>query len=64
MNTDQLGGLIRSVLLAGGGYFVGKGIIDQSSMTQIVSALFMLGSTGWSLWANRSAKLAEPKKIL
>jgi membrane protein DedA with SNARE-associated domain len=64
VNTDQVGGIIRSILLAGAGYFVGKGLIDQSSATAIVGAIVTLASTGWSVWANRSAKLAEPKKIL
>lgn len=64
MNTDQIGGIIRSVMLTGAGYFVGKGLIDQNSATTIVSALFALGSTGWSIWANRNTKLAAPKKVL
>lgn len=63
MNTDQIGGIIRSILLAGGGYFVGKGVVDQQSMVAIVGALVSLITTGWSIYSNRNAKLANPKPV-
>ena len=43
MNTEQIGALIRAILSAVGGYFVGKGIIDASTMTAIVGALATVG---------------------
>ena len=60
MNSDQISGIVRSVLLAGGGYFVGKGLIDQNSMVAIVGAIVTILSTGWSIYSNRSSKLADP----
>ena len=51
MNSDQIAGIIRAILSAIGGYFVGKGIIDASTMTSIVGALATLGAALWDFFA-------------
>ena len=50
MNGEQIGSIIRAVLSAVGGYFVGKGIIDASTMTAIVGALATLGVAIWGVF--------------
>jgi hypothetical protein len=57
MNSDQIGGLIRAVLSAVGGYFVGKGLVDASTMTTIVGAIATIVMAGWSAWSNRASGL-------
>lgn len=57
MNPDQIGGLVRAILSAIGGYFVGKGVIDASTMTTLVGAAATIIVAGWSAWANRASGL-------
>lgn len=59
MNQEQLGGLIRTILAAGGGYFVAKGAIDQATMVAVTGALATIFTAGWSMWAKRTPK-ADP----
>lgn len=49
MNGEQIGSIIRAILSAVGGYFVGKGIIDASTMTAIVGALGTIGVAIWGI---------------
>lgn len=49
MNGEQIGSIIRAILSAVGGYFVGKGIIDASTMTAIVGALATIGVAIWGI---------------
>ena len=51
MNSEQVQSLIRAILSAIGGYFVGKGIIDASTMTSIVGALATLGVAVWGFFS-------------
>lgn len=49
MNGEQIGSIIRAILSAIGGYFVGKGIIDASTMTAIVGAVATIGVAIWGI---------------
>ena len=53
MTKEQFAGLVRTILSAGGGYFVGKGIIDNETMMAIVGAVVTLATAGWSYWAKK-----------
>lgn len=53
MNIDQIGGIIRTILAAGGGYLVSKGYLDNATMLSIVGAIVTLLTAGWSVWAKR-----------
>lgn len=46
---DKILGVVRAVLAAGAGYFVGKGYIDQGTADQIVGALVLIGTSIWSV---------------
>lgn len=48
MNKEQIGGLIRAVLAAVSGYFIGKGIGDAGLWEAISGALVLLGTGLWS----------------
>ena len=57
MNADQIGGIVRAILAAVGGYFVGKGLIDASTMTAIGGAVATLAMAAWSLMSNKTGKV-------
>ena len=53
MTPEQVGGLVRTVLLAGGMYVVGKGYIDNATMNSIVGALGTIAIALWSWHSNK-----------
>lgn len=53
MNAEQIGGILRTILAAGGGYLVSRGWLDNATMMAIVGALVTLATAGWSVWAKR-----------
>ena len=55
MNKDMIWGVVRAVLAAGGGYFVGAGVLDQSTVNDIVGAIGILFAAGWSVYAKKAA---------
>lgn len=54
MNKDMIWGVVRAVLAAGGGYFVGSGFLDQSTMNEIIGALGVLFAAGWSIYSKKA----------
>ena len=60
MNADQIAGILRTILAAGGGYLVSRGWLDNATMMAIVGALVTLATAGWSVWAKRSAPAVPP----
>lgn len=55
MSTEQIGGILRTILAAGGGYLVSKGYLDNATMLSIVGAVVTLLTAGWSVWAKRGS---------
>ena len=55
MTADQVGGIVRAVVAAIGGYFIGKGIVDASTVTAIAGAFATLATAVWSVWAKKAA---------
>jgi peptidoglycan hydrolase-like protein with peptidoglycan-binding domain len=53
MTADQITGVLRAILTAIGGYVVGKGIVDQTTATEIIGAVLTLVGAGWSIYSNR-----------
>lgn len=53
MNADQIGGIIRAVAAAIGGYFVGKGMIDASTVTTLTGLAATVGVAIWSAITNK-----------
>ena len=55
MAKEMTWGVVRAVLAAGGGYVVGKGIVDQSTVNDVIGALGILFAAGWSVASKKKA---------
>lgn len=55
MNGDQIGGIIRAIISALGGYFVGKGITDAATVTAVAGAGATIAAAVWSILAKKPA---------
>lgn len=55
MNGDQIGGIIRAIISALGGYFVGKGITDTATVTAVAGAGATIAAAVWSVLAKKPA---------
>lgn len=55
MNGEQIGGIVRAVVAAIGGYFVGKGITDAATVTTISGAVATLAVAVWSVISKKPA---------
>jgi len=55
MTQEQVGGIVRAVVAAAGGYFVGQGLIDAQTMMTLGGAVTTLAVAGWSIWSKRKA---------
>lgn len=53
MTGDQIWGIVRTILAAGGGYVVAKGYLDNATMTSIIGAIGTLFIAGWSVWSKK-----------
>lgn len=54
--------LLRSVLIAGGGWLVQKGLIDHATLTDAVGAILVVAPAAWGIFqkieANQKLKAA------
>lgn len=50
MNTEQITSIIRQILLAVGGFVVGKGWVDNETMLQIAGALSVIIASVWAIY--------------
>lgn len=50
---DKIYGLVRHILSFGAGILVTKGVIDESTITEVVGAVMTMIAFGWS-WYNKS----------
>lgn len=55
MTSDQIAGVVRALVAAVGGYFVGQGVTDAETVATIGGALATLAVAGWSIYAKRQA---------
>lgn len=55
MNAEQVGGVVRAIVSAIGGYFVGKGIIDASTATSVAGAFATIVVAIWSVMVKKPA---------
>lgn len=69
--NPQIMAAIRNALLVGGGFIVSRGVVDSSTMTQIVGGVMAVVPYAWSLWGHRpagiiaaAASLPEVHKIV
>ena len=55
MNGEQIGGVVRAIISALGGYFVGKGITDAATVTALAGAAATIAAAVWSIVAKKPA---------
>jgi hypothetical protein len=55
MTSDQIGGIVRALASAIGGYLVGKGLLDASTATSLGGAAVTIATAIWSFWTNKPA---------
>lgn len=55
MTAEQVGGIVRAVVSAAGGYLVGKGTLDSETAVALTGAAVTIATAVWSVWAKKSA---------
>lgn len=50
---EQIGGIVRAVVSAIGGYLVGKGYIDSETALAVTGAVVTIATAIWSVVAKR-----------
>lgn len=53
MSKEQIAGIVRAIVAALGGYFVGKGMLDGATMETIAGAVATLATAIWSVWSKK-----------
>jgi RsiW-degrading membrane proteinase PrsW (M82 family) len=54
MNAEYIGGIVRAVVSAIGGYLVGKGTIDSETAVAITGAAVTIATAIWSVWSKKA----------
>ena len=55
MTADQVGGIVRALVAAAGGYFVGQGLVDSETMLTLGGAFTTIVVAVWSIWSKKKA---------
>lgn len=53
MTGEQIAGVVRAIVAAVGGYFVGQGVVDGETVATIGGALATLATAAWSVWSKK-----------
>jgi hypothetical protein len=53
MTGEQIWGIIRTILAAGGGWLVAKGYVDNETLATVLGSLGTIFIAGWSIWSKR-----------
>jgi len=53
MSGEQIWGIIRTILAAGGGWIAAKGWVDAATLEQVLGAVGVLFVTAWSIIAKK-----------
>ncbi len=53
MTHEQFGGIVRALVAAAGGYFVGQGLIDAETMMTVGGAVTTLAVAVWSIYSKK-----------
>jgi hypothetical protein len=56
MTHDQVGGIVRALVAAAGGYFVGQGLVDSETMLTLGGAVTTIVVAVWSIYNKRAPK--------
>lgn len=55
MSSEQIAGIVRAVVSAIGGYFVGKGVVDGETVATVGGAVATIIVAAWSVWSKKDA---------
>tara|TARA_R110000822_G_scaffold31495_5_gene91163 strand:+ start:792 stop:959 length:168 start_codon:yes stop_codon:yes gene_type:complete len=55
MTAEQISGIVRALVAAVGGYFVGKGIVDADTVSSVGGALATIATAVWSFQSKKGA---------
>jgi hypothetical protein len=53
MTHEQFGGIVRALVAAAGGYFVGQGLVDAETMMTVGGAITTLAVAVWSIYSKK-----------
>jgi len=53
ITTEQVGGIVRALVAAAGGYFVGQGLVDAETMMTVGGAITTLVVAIWSIYSKK-----------
>jgi len=53
MTGDQIGGIVRAIVSAIGGFLVGKGYLDSETALALTGAVVTIAVSVWSVWAKK-----------
>ena len=53
ITTEQVGGIVRAIVAAAGGYFVGQGLVDAETMMTVGGAITTLAVAIWSIYSKK-----------
>lgn len=59
LTSDQIGGIVRAVAAAAGGYAVTKGWTDANTAAWAAGGVVLLATGAWSWWTNRPTKIVD-----
>lgn len=54
MTGEQIAGVVRAIVAAAGGYFIGQGLVDAETVTAIGGAIATLATAAWSIYSKRA----------
>lgn len=55
MKTDEIGGIVRALVSALGGYLVGQGLVDSETAMTIGGGITTIVVAFWSIYSKRKA---------
>ena len=53
MTAEQVAGIVRALIAAIGGYFVGRGLADAETIAAVSGAAATLAAAVWSVYAKK-----------
>ena len=64
MNSDQVGGLLRTLAAMVGGFAVGHGWLSANDATLYGGMIVAAGVAAWSAYTNKPGTVIPPSKAL
>jgi hypothetical protein len=64
MTSDQILGILRAILSAGGGFILAKGWVSAETWAWITGGILTMGPALWSWVSNRPAAIAASAQAL